>query len=244
VLIGGKYTIVPFWCSVKRRAEKILGRCVIPGDDYAVTEIVHCKSVSQIGVSAASHECSRRYLSRVLNHAAAKVIVVLGADAGRIVKQKYGMGAEHVFWAQQIEGRKRSVVFLPHPNARAKRKCADHVTPGELMKLRQQLQRMPWKTKPIIARNASELARVLGLTRVDAIEMELRCQLNDKVIVAMRKSRRTLASVAKAAGTSPSQLNTILNRNRPDVSISLMLRILFALGYRLQVRFSRVRRAA
>ena len=112
------------------------------------------------------------------------------------------------------------------------------------MKLRQQLQRMPWKTKPIIARNASELARVLGLTRVDAIEMELRCQLNDKVIVAMRKSRRTLASVAKAAGTSPSQLNTILNRNRPDVSISLMLRILFALGYRLQVRFSRVRRAA
>jgi len=100
------------------------------------------------------------------------------------------------------------------------------------------------KVKPIVARNAAELARVLNLTPVDAIEMELRCQHHDKVIAAMRKSGRTLASVAKAAGTSPSQLNTILHRNRSDISISLMLRILFALGYRLQIRFSRVRRAA
>jgi hypothetical protein len=100
------------------------------------------------------------------------------------------------------------------------------------------------KNKPIITRNAAELARVLNLTPVDAIEMELRCQLHDKVIAAMRKSRRTLTRVAKAAGTSPSQLNAILKRNRPDVSIGLMLRILFALGYRLQIRFSRVRRAA
>ena len=100
------------------------------------------------------------------------------------------------------------------------------------------------KIKPIIVRNAAELARVLNLTPVDTIEMELRCDLNDKVVAAMRKSSRTLARVAKAAGTSPSQLNAILNRNRPDVSISLMLCILFALGYRLQVRFSRVRRAA
>jgi hypothetical protein len=100
------------------------------------------------------------------------------------------------------------------------------------------------KIKPVVARNSAELAEVLGLSPADGVEMELRCQLNDKVIAAMRKSGRTLARVAKAAGTSPSQLNAILNRNRSDVSISLMLRILFALGYRLEVRFSRVRRAA
>ena len=100
------------------------------------------------------------------------------------------------------------------------------------------------KVQPIVTRTAVELAEAIGLTREEGMEMEWRCTLNDKVIAAVRESGLTHAQVAKAAQTSRSRLTAILNRNTVNVSTDLMLRILFALGYRLQVRFSRIRRAA
>jgi len=100
------------------------------------------------------------------------------------------------------------------------------------------------KVQPIVTRTAAELAEAIGLSPKEGMEMELRCTLNDKVIAAVRDSGLTHAQVAKAAQTSRSRLTAILNRNTIHVSTDLMLRILFALGYRLEVRFSRVRRAA
>jgi predicted XRE-type DNA-binding protein len=100
------------------------------------------------------------------------------------------------------------------------------------------------KIRPIVTRTAMELAEAMGLSREDGMEMELRCTLNDKVIAAVKDAGLTHAQVAKAARTSRSRVTAILNRNTVNVSTDLMLRILFALGYRLEVRFSRVRRAA
>ena len=100
------------------------------------------------------------------------------------------------------------------------------------------------KVKPIVARNATELAEVLSLTPADAIEMETRRQINDKIVAAVKKSGLTHAQVAKAAGTSRSRVTTIVNRNRGQVSTDLMLRILAALGYRAKITFTRHRRAA
>lgn len=42
-----------FWFSARMRASEILGlekEQIIPGKHYAITEVVHCKSVSEIGV--------------------------------------------------------------------------------------------------------------------------------------------------------------------------------------------------
>jgi predicted XRE-type DNA-binding protein len=100
------------------------------------------------------------------------------------------------------------------------------------------------KVKPIIVRDATDLARALGLSPVDAVELEIRGQLNDKIIEAVTKSGLTHAQVAKAASTSRSRLTAILNRDRTNVSTDLMLRILAALGYRTKVTFHRVRHAA
>ena len=100
------------------------------------------------------------------------------------------------------------------------------------------------RVKPIVTRNALELAEALGLSAADAIEWEARRQINDKIVAAIGESGLTHAQVAKAAHTSRSRVTAIVNRNRGQVSTDLMLRILFALGYRLEVRFSRVRRAA
>jgi predicted XRE-type DNA-binding protein len=100
------------------------------------------------------------------------------------------------------------------------------------------------KVRPIIARNASELAAVLGLTEEDAIEMELRCAINDKIIEAVRNLGLTHSQVAKLAHTSRARLTAILNRNTAHVSTDLMLRILTALGYRAKISFARIKHAA
>jgi predicted XRE-type DNA-binding protein len=100
------------------------------------------------------------------------------------------------------------------------------------------------KVKPIVIRDAKDLARALGLSPADAVELEIRGQLNDKIIEAVKKSGLTHAQVAKAASTSRSRLTAILNRDRTNVSTDLMLRILAALGYRTKVTFHRVRHAA
>lgn len=49
---------VRFWAAVRARASELLGRSAIAGFDYAISEIVHCKSDSEVGVSAAEG-CSR-----------------------------------------------------------------------------------------------------------------------------------------------------------------------------------------
>jgi predicted XRE-type DNA-binding protein len=100
------------------------------------------------------------------------------------------------------------------------------------------------KLKPIIVRNTSELAVALRLAPTEAVELELRSQLNDKIIEAVKKSGLTHAQVAKLARTSRTRLTAILNRDRTSVSTDLMLRILAALGYRAKMSFYRVRPAA
>ncbi len=100
------------------------------------------------------------------------------------------------------------------------------------------------KVKPVVVRNARELARALGLSESDAVEMEVRARINDKIIDAVAKSGLTHAAVAKAAGTSRSRLTALLNHDRTHVSTDLMLRILAALGYRTKVSFQRIGRAA
>jgi len=75
----------PFLSSSKKTAERLLERPPIPGIDYAVTEVMHCKSKKEQGVPAALGECTRRHLGRILHAAGAKVVVVLGGRANEAV---------------------------------------------------------------------------------------------------------------------------------------------------------------
>ncbi len=95
------------------------------------------------------------------------------------------------------------------------------------------------KSKPIVVKDAAELARVLGLSPATGVEIQLRSDLNDKIIDAVRKARLTHVQVAKLARTSRSRMTAILNRHTKDVSTDLMLRVLASLGYRAKVTFSR-----
>ena len=100
------------------------------------------------------------------------------------------------------------------------------------------------KRKSIITRTSTELAGALGLSPLDAAELEVRSALNDQIIKIVRRQRLTHAQVAKAARTSRSRATAILNRNTHEVSTDLLLRIVASLGYRARVTLHRARPAA
>lgn len=44
---------VRFWAAVRKQAFRLLGHLAVPGVDYAMTEVVHCKSAGERGVADA-----------------------------------------------------------------------------------------------------------------------------------------------------------------------------------------------
>jgi predicted XRE-type DNA-binding protein len=98
--------------------------------------------------------------------------------------------------------------------------------------------------KSIVTRTAQQLAEVLGLSPLDAMEIEVRADLNDRIIQIVRRGGMTHAQVAKLARTSRSRITAILNRDTHEVSTDLLLRILGALGYRARITVQRNKKAA
>jgi len=130
LLTDGTYSrSVRFWIEVRQRAIELLERDVTPGFDYALTEVVHCKSRNEIGVKQAQEKCVETYLLRILELSAAKVIVVLGAQARQAIQGKFSIPKGLVVSESiKIGKHERLFAFLPHPNARGYRsfaKCLD-----------------------------------------------------------------------------------------------------------------------
>lgn len=113
-----------------------------PGKDYALTEVVHCKSRKNEGVKQALKECSDRYLSRVLSHSDAKVIVCLGVLVEQIVREKLAIPpGVRVYGPAEISGKIRHVVFSAQPNSNQPRKFSVTLLKEELAELRSALRR-------------------------------------------------------------------------------------------------------
>jgi len=123
-----------FWGKVRNHSEKLLQRNVIAGIDFALTEVVHCKSVKEIGVQEAITECIK-YLPQILNMSGANIIIILGKKAELMVKDYLGIsGSEDRFFTKN----NRNWVFVDHS-------CTPYVlldkvlTPGELKLLQNSL---------------------------------------------------------------------------------------------------------
>jgi len=93
------------------------------------------------------------------------------------------------------------------------------------------------KAKVTVTHNASELAEALGLKPADGVEIEVRSDLNDKIIEVVKKKGLTHADVAKLAETSRTRITALMNRNSKDISTDLMLRILGAIGVYAKIQF-------
>lgn len=113
----GSYSkALPYWSNMRERAREILARDPVPGDDYAITEIVHCKSRREAGVSEALDECTRRYLRRVLHVSAARVLVAIGDKAWNHLTRLLRIpGDGPLIGPIEVEGINRVLVALGHP---------------------------------------------------------------------------------------------------------------------------------
>jgi hypothetical protein len=134
----GSYSpTVRFWSEVRCRAAELYERAVEPGRDYALTEIVHCKSRRNEGVKQALSECADRYLSRVLFHSHAKVIVCLGVLVRRILTEKFRIPSSvRVYGPADIFGKTRHLVFSAQPNSNQPRRFTVTLLDEELTELR------------------------------------------------------------------------------------------------------------
>jgi predicted XRE-type DNA-binding protein len=95
------------------------------------------------------------------------------------------------------------------------------------------------KPKAIVTRTAAELARALGLAPADGAEIELRSNLNSKIVEVVQRRGLTHAQVARLAHSSRTRVTAIMNRNTKDISTDLLLRVLYALGYTAKIKFQK-----
>ena len=93
--------------------------------------------------------------------------------------------------------------------------------------------------KSVVARNSRELADVLGLSEADRAAIEVQLELAEQIALELRRAGMTHARLARLARTSRPRLTAILNGNLDGVSTDLLLRVLAALGVRVQMRFHR-----
>jgi hypothetical protein len=134
-----------YWSSIKRRAQELIpNRPVHPGHDYALTEVVRCKSRGEVGVAEAGPACIERHLTSTMELSAARVIVGIGAHARRALTSQFRLTSSLGVQVTARGSRERLIVFLPHPNARGGSKSfAGNLAPADLDLLRRRLAEDP-----------------------------------------------------------------------------------------------------
>lgn len=135
---GSVIKSVRYWSAIKARAAELIPhRQVQPGTDYAMTEVVHCKSKDEIGVSAAAQTCVDLHLDKALAVSGAVVVVAMGAFAKRWIFNSGGP----IVQRRTLGGKERLVTWLPHPTGfHGPKTFAKALSIDELQSLRTALQ--------------------------------------------------------------------------------------------------------
>jgi hypothetical protein len=133
---------VRYWASARKRAIELLCKNdVQPGVDYAFSEVVHCKSLHEKGVSKALPECAGRYLKKIVACSGARIIVCFGRFTPVVVRQLFGIPDDVNVSEPVIVGNSsRIFTFMPHPNAWMVRSFAICLSPSEIKQLRSWLR--------------------------------------------------------------------------------------------------------
>jgi len=121
---GKRSSSVRFWAACRARATEILGRAARPGVDFAISEVVHCKSKgeSENGraiTRLATPVCSERYTMRIIRASAAKVVCLMGDVPGAEFRRLLNAEkAVRFLGPLNVQAQERYFVFLDHPAGR------------------------------------------------------------------------------------------------------------------------------
>jgi hypothetical protein len=134
---GSRGRVVNYWTNIQRRVDELLGEIGSePGKDYCITELVHCKSSSEIGVRSALPTCANLYLSGKYNISGACIIIAVGS----FVRDYYQN-------SPLING--LPVIYIPHPNARVPRNISDHYSEEQIVSFRNHIKNCKPKNRDI-----------------------------------------------------------------------------------------------
>ncbi len=92
----------------------------------------------------------------------------------------------------------------------------------------------------LTAKNAVELAEILGLSANEGAEMEFRANLNIAIVNKFKESKYTQEKLAKIAKVSRTRLTALLNYNTQGLSTDFMIRVLSALGYKANIKLTKI----
>jgi hypothetical protein len=112
---------VRYWANIRKRAEELI-ESVIPGKDYCITEVVHCKSIKEKGVKESLEQCFNNYFEKKMKISSAKLVICLGKSASNKIKEKYKINEDEI---GPIDIENKKIIFLPHPNSRGRKKIED-----------------------------------------------------------------------------------------------------------------------
>lgn len=128
------------WAAIHNRMTEILGSDASPRANYALTEVVHCKSKGAKGVSEASKHCADKWMNQIFEASAARVVVLLGkhvrddfAHSLPSCTQDFGSAkgyssmtqierAQRDMLVENLGGRNRLVLFNFHNGSSEKQK--------------------------------------------------------------------------------------------------------------------------
>ncbi len=84
-----------------------------------MTEVVHCKSKNEVGVSKAAETCAERYLNDILALTNAPVVVVVGKKSHDCLNNALGLDLPEppYITERNLGGTNRHLVFIRHPSA-------------------------------------------------------------------------------------------------------------------------------
>lgn len=116
---------VAFWSRARRRAGELVDDAV-PERDYAMVEVVHCKSHHEKGVKSAAPVCFVLHFEEVMRLSTASLVVVAGAKARDLLAERLALGAgfgsrttvgvqeEANIAVRRLGGRERVLLYLGH----------------------------------------------------------------------------------------------------------------------------------
>ena len=135
---GESYTKRPvsYWSKVHAQARRAYGRTVSMGSDYAITEVVHCKSKKELNVETCRETCWNLWMPSILRVSKANVLMLLGKHATDWFESSYcSFNGSRVIEDIHVCGKIRTIVTLPHPTSWEPLKKMDELLTTEEMEI-------------------------------------------------------------------------------------------------------------
>ena len=107
-----------FWNYLQNISTKLLGNNATPGKDYALTELVHCKSASIKHISPQCYDlCMNKHFNDILSLATEmEYLVIIGANTRKYVANilNHGVPSKYVWLNTSINGNLVKTIYVDH----------------------------------------------------------------------------------------------------------------------------------